>query len=287
MVSLNRRSTLELPHSQYVSDTARLYQIFLGAFQGDIAVVRKLIESSNIATAYYVRPLMRVSTAQGDTQLLRVCFENGFLGTGFLDEEHLLRSRISRNPSTAWLDVLLEFDFRQWHTNPQRLSERDTWHDLLLMGVDCTRWWIEHGGHATNARGLFAHNGWLSPPTIRVLLDHFGVDWFRESWALQLAVKKHDVEVVKMLVEAGADVNELPTESDRDVREYRAAPLWALFHAIFAKSEDMIRYLVEHGAKLERKDLYIPDPYNRLAEEYWFYRDLVVELGGVKEEMSS
>ncbi|KAH8728383.1 hypothetical protein GQ44DRAFT_675720 [Phaeosphaeriaceae sp. PMI808] len=156
------------------------------------------------------------------------------------------------------------------------------------MGAECTRWWIEHGGRTPSARGLFLERarGWPGASTIRVLLDQFGVNWFNDSGALQLAVKNHDLETVKMLVEAGADVNEWPTDWQDDIRERRAAPLSALHMAVFAKSEEMIRYLAEHEAKLARKDLYISDPYDCLPEEYKVFEDLVIELGAVKEEAS-
>ncbi|KAF1839131.1 hypothetical protein BDW02DRAFT_564114 [Decorospora gaudefroyi] len=266
---------------------ATIHSIFLSGFQGDVAAVRKLIDSFSMNSEYYLRPLMRISTEKGDAQLLRVCFENGFSGTSYLDSEHLLRSRVHSNPTTAWLDVLFEFDFRQWRTDPQQLGQWRTWHHVLYMGAECTRWWIEHGGRTPRVRGLFEHaRGWPGAPTVRVLLDQFGVDWFNDSGTLQLAVKNHDFETVKMLVEAGADVNEDVTDWQMDVREHRAAPLSALHMAVFAKSEKMIRYLAEHGAKLERKYVYIPDPYNQLPKEYRVFVDLVVELGAVKEETS-
>jgi hypothetical protein len=270
-----------------VSDTTIIYSIFLSGFQGDVATVRKLIDSSRIDPEYYLHPLIEISTAEGDPQLLRVCFDNGFLGTDWSVAEHLLRSRIRNNPSTAWLDVLFEFDFRQWRTNPQQLCEWRSWHHLLYMGADCIHWWIDHGGRTPRARGVFEHaTGWLGAPTVRILLDQFGVDWFNDSGTLQLAVRNHDLDTVKMLVEAGADVNEFVTDWQMDIREYRAAPLSALHEAVFAKSEKMVRYLAEHGAKLTRKDLCIPDPYNNLPKEYRAFADLVVELGAVKEETS-
>jgi ankyrin repeat protein len=118
------------------------------------------------------------------------------------------------------------------------------------------------------------------------LLDQFGVDWFNDSGMLQLAVKNHDMETVKMLVEAGADINELVTDWQTDIREHRAAPLSALHEAMYGKSEKMIRYLAEHGAKLTLRDLHIPDTYNVLRKEFRPFADLIVELGAVQEETS-
>jgi hypothetical protein len=274
-----------------VTDTTIIYYIFLNAYQGDVAAVRKLTEAFSKGPEYYLRPLVRIAGGEGDSQLLRVCYENGHLAKGYPDPEYLLFSRVGNQPSTAWLDVLFEFDYRQWRTNPQQLSDERTWYHVLMMGADCARWWIEHGGRPARCRGLFKRSSnarrYPEAKTVRVLLDEFGIEWFKDSGALQLAVENHDFETVKMLVEAGADVNELPTDWLNDVREHRAAPLQALHVALFAKSEKMIRYLAEHGAKLTLKDLWIPDPYNVLPEEYKVFRDLIVELGAVKEETSS
>jgi hypothetical protein len=155
------------------------------------------------------------------------------------------------------------------------------------MGVDCVRWLIEHGGCTPGARGLFDqsfHQGWPGAPTLRILLDQFGIDWFKDSGALQLAVEYHDLDTVRMLVEAGADVNEDVTDWQMDIREPRAAPLPALQVAVYAQSETMIRYLVEHGAKVPLK--FVTDPYNMTPKEYKPFRALVAELGAVEEETS-
>ncbi|KAH7082452.1 hypothetical protein FB567DRAFT_402399, partial [Paraphoma chrysanthemicola] len=47
-------------------DTAFIYSIFLNGFQGDVAAVRKLIDSSDLSSTYYLRPLMRIATNNGD-----------------------------------------------------------------------------------------------------------------------------------------------------------------------------------------------------------------------------
>ncbi|KAH7070747.1 hypothetical protein BKA63DRAFT_420706, partial [Paraphoma chrysanthemicola] len=47
-------------------DIAFIYSIFLNGFQGDVAAVRELIDSSNLSSAYYLRPLMRIATNDGE-----------------------------------------------------------------------------------------------------------------------------------------------------------------------------------------------------------------------------
>lgn len=270
----------------HVLDTAIIYSVFLSGFHGDVAAVRKLIDSFNISSEHYLRPLVSISRAEGDPELLRVCFENGFVGTMY-EQDHLLSSRVHKNPSTAWLDVLFDADFRQWRTDPQQLCRQETWLHIPFMGVDCTRWWIKHGGRSRGARGLFERTKeWPGSATIRILLDGFGVDWFSDSGTLQLAAKNDDLETVIMLVEAGANIDELVTDWQMDIREHRAAPILAIQEAFFAKSERTIRYLAEHGAKLPRRNLHINDPYQSLREDLRAVADLVLELGAVTDETS-
>lgn len=228
---------------------------------------------------------MEIARTTSNPDLLRICFENGFLATDWLDCQNLLGNRVISNPSTAWLDVLFDFDFMRWRTDPQQLSGLYQWWCIVDMGPDCTRWWIEHGGHVTRARGLLEFKKTVPDPgTMQILLDRFGIDWFKDSGILQTAAKDDEMESVKMLVDAGADINEYPTDWQSDIREHRAAPLSALQEAMYAKSERMIRYLVEHGATMTLKQLLIPDTFNTLPKEVRDYRDLIVELGGIREE---
>ena len=238
-------------------------------------------------TDYYHRPLLEIANQNGDPELLRICFEIGHPDTICLDDGYLVGCRYNNNPSTAWLDVLYEFDFQHWRTNPRQLGEWRTWREILFQGPECTRWWIRHGGSTPKLRGLFEYytapnlKRWPGAASIRILLDHFGIEWFKDSGTLQFAVENHDFAAVKMLVEAGADVNEEVTDWHYDVREYRQAPLPALHQAVYAKSEEMIVYLAAHGAKVRRE--WTEDKYNTTPEQFKVYKKLVADLGAVKD----
>lgn len=222
-----------------------------------------------------------MANIEGTPELLRLCLEMGPLPSRYTHSDWLLSQRVDNNPTREWLEVLFDFDFREWRTEPQQLNKWETWRHILKMNAECTRWWIDHGGYTSSARGLFFEDhGWPGPATFHLLLKKFGVEWFADSGTLQLAVSRLDFETVKMLVEAGADVNERVTDWQRDIREGRAAPLSALHKAVYAKSEEMIRYLAGRGAKLPRKFVY--DEHNPRRFELKPYLDLVIELGALE-----
>lgn len=265
------------------SETALLYAIFLAAFQSDFPKVENLLSSSTLTSRTYLRPLVEISMETGDAQLLQLCFDIGYMPSGINESNQILSCRTKNAPSTEWLHVLYDFDFRQWRTDRSQLNRWETWHYVLNMGPNCVRWWIDHGGSTPCARDLFWEYspGWPGATAFQILLDRFGVDWFTNSGTLQLAAKKEDFETVRMLIEAGADVNENVEDWQLDIREHRRAPLPALKEAMYAKSEEMIRYLVDHGAKLPRKD--INKPYDQTPQDVKVFRNLIVELGGVEQ----
>jgi hypothetical protein len=259
-----------------------LYTIFWNAFQGNISALRTQLDPSTAASEYYLRPLVQIALIEGNAQLLRLCYEEGYLPTDYFDLLHLLSRRCDHNPSTAWLDVLYEHDYRQWRTDPQQLGQTHTWRYISWMGPDCIRWWLNHGGHVSKAQGLFEFAGrgrWPGHASIRVLLDHFGIEWFENSGTLQFAVQARDLDTVRMMVEAGADVNERVEDWQTDIREHPLGPLPALQTALYAKSEEALRYLVEHGATVPRKDI----EHSYMPSEFVPFRDLIVKLGGVDE----
>ena len=140
-----------------------------------------------LALETYLCPLFEISKETGDSRLLRLCLGMGHRLTGYNESNRILDCRTEKTPTTEWLDVLYDFDFRQRRTNREQLNKYETWYYIFNMGPECTRWWIDHGGRTPSARGLFSsyqQPGWPGAPTFRVLLEQFGIKWFINSGTL-------------------------------------------------------------------------------------------------------
>ncbi|KAF2756599.1 hypothetical protein EJ05DRAFT_512233 [Pseudovirgaria hyperparasitica] len=261
------------------TDMARVYDIFMSAFKGDSEIVRIQLKDLEHLEGQLLRPLVAVSTQEGFPKLFNVCLEKGFQPTEYIDQLSIMRSA-RRKHSLEWLEVLFNADFRNWKTNRENLCQWNTWSEIFRMGPECVRWWIDRGCRTKSARGLFEHDStWPGVATFSVLLEEFGIDWFKDSGTLQIAARNKDLGTVALLLNAGADVNEEVTDWSRDVREHRAAPLTALHEALYARSEETVRYLVEHGARLPRK--YVADPYNLVPKDVKVLMGLVESLGAI------
>jgi hypothetical protein len=97
-----------------------------------------------------------------------------------------------------------------------------------------------------------------------------------DSRTLQLAAGDHDLETMKMLLEPGAGINENLTDWQTDVRECLVAPLSTLYMVVFAKPDEMICCLVEHGVRLPHED--ITDPHNSLPKGYRVFMNTMTKL---------
>jgi hypothetical protein len=64
-------------------------------------------------------------------------------------------------------------------------------------------------------------------------------------------VQEHSIEAIKVLLEAGADVNSVTTAGGR---RGRGPGQTALFGAAFWGWNDVVKLLVEHGAKIDQRD---------------------------------
>lgn len=231
-------------------DTSGLYRIFLNAYHGNIALAEEAAESSGISSNYFIQPLAIVAALVGSDSLLSFCLHHG---ATIKHEPEFLAVMKSSKPGNATLDLLLEFDFEEWKTKGLSTSM----YLALSWGPGATRWFLGHGAK-NSARDLVYYWPIPSSDVVKVLLDHYGIDWFKGSCFLQFAAKKPDIQIVKMLAKAGADVNENPTPFGDPREGYE--PYCALIEAMVAdayktQQDDTVRFLVDHGARLTRQDL--------------------------------
>jgi ankyrin repeat protein len=115
---------------------------------------------------------------------------------------------------------------------------------LIQYGVDIN-------GHSSTKDGPYLHTAAMNgdPEILKVILQNkpFLDVVYDDVVALNLAMR-HNLEFVKLLLEAGADVNIRKPTAD-------ARLLTPIYYAAFRKRKDIVKLLIQYGALLDVDDL--------------------------------
>lgn len=140
-----------------------------------------------------------------------------------------------RTIQTQALDALAR---RSIHNNPEEL-----------------RWLLDHGAKLDKNAIMMTTNTFagspasVSPAVVGVLIQHEGVGAFAGTRTLQHAARYGQTEVVKMLLDAGADPNE---EVPAPPHDWREGSTLALRGAIIGRHPEIVWLLLVHGARVDR-----------------------------------
>jgi hypothetical protein len=109
-------------------------------------------------------------------------------------------------------------------------------------------WLFDHG--AEIGPDFFAHMSNFAVPaaTVQLLLERTSIAFFRSSGVLERAAGRGETDVVRILLDAGADINAGPFGGDE--REAGAGP--ALLEAVKGQHVETARLLLERGADMRR-----------------------------------
>jgi hypothetical protein len=83
--------------------------------------------------------------------------------------------------------------------------------------------------------------------TVSICLAKCGITSFKGWGALQYAAGSGDMELAKLLLNAGVDMEEMPYQLD--MRE--PGPYTTLYQAVLGQQMEMIKFLLERGAKVD------------------------------------
>ena len=239
-----REAALNSP-SKHPETVAHLESLFLTTLKDDASTFDSLVSKTSNAQPVPLQALTTFAALHSDAQVLRSCLQKG---ASLSDRNTCIALEFAPRGS-ALLDVLYEYDWKdirtsrlafnrmvQWslHTGPEELS----W--FISKGAKIDKEVIRHAAHGTPVKAA----------CIALLLSRFGVDLFRGTRLLQSAAKRGRNESVKILLDAGVNVDELvppsPTHEDGE------AELTALYEAVYKHHEDTVRLLLQYGADPEK-----------------------------------
>jgi ankyrin repeat protein len=172
------------------------------------------------------------------------CLGYGENRIGYPLDEVVGRSRFNRNGKTLWSEQK-EFEYLKV---------------MLENGAD------PNGPGPTRDPFYLSAAAQYSPVDITKLLIHYGAK-VPQSGALQTAVEANRVEILEVLLEHGADVNErlveiwdMMIDADEEVQHLSETPL---HYGVRAKAYEATAWLLQHGA-----DKSIHDARNKSPADY-------------------
>jgi hypothetical protein len=206
------------------------------------------IQSSAVLAAYEQQP-----------RIFKYCLDHGAsldhnlnkaIETPIASSSVPFRFDQSREWSIPFLEALYEVDWQRIQSSRKALSECLVSSDRFSPEI--VAWFFDHG--AEIAPDFFKNMPCVvvSAAVVQNFLGKHSIDHFKHSGFLQHAAGVGATDVVKLLLDAGADINEGPV--GRDEREPGPGP--ALEDAVKGKHVETAKLLLERGA--DTRGLYCP-----------------------------
>ncbi|KAG6895683.1 hypothetical protein C0992_013293 [Termitomyces sp. T32_za158] len=169
-----------------------------------------------------------------------------------LDSDYYTKAIIAACEPEYHIDVLQAFLDSGWDINTYLGMG-----DLLFLCLDSpsmVKWAIEHGADPNEN-----HVGWYltnlesavineSLETVEILIDMGGA-WINNTNALKFAARYGRADMVELLLEKGAKIDEIPRRYDEDVSMHRDTGMGTALHqAAVAGQLEVVQFLLKKGA---------------------------------------
>jgi hypothetical protein len=228
-------------------DTKSYEDLFSSCLRGDVSQVKLILKQmvEEKSPRIPLQPLATLAAHEGHAEILRLCLDEGATFDRYLDwatSHGLLYS--PRDPTM--LDTLWEVNWRDMQHSQKALDDLVT---RCVTRSDDTmlNWLLDHGAWINSDAICAVSLPGIRLSTVSICLAKCGITSFKGWGALQYAAGSGDMELAKLLLNAGADIEEMPYQLD--MRE--PGPFTALYQAVLGQQVEMIRFLLERGAKVD------------------------------------
>jgi hypothetical protein len=247
---MSRRISNQL--TDVLADTSILERHFYSCLIDDLETFTTTLEEiqKQHPSLNFIQPSTALAAYEQQPLIFKYCLSHG----ASLDQSVEKAIRTPINPSVVplrltqprewsipFLDALYEIDWERIQSSRKALGN---WLQPRFS-PEVIAWFFDHG--AEIGPGFFTHMSHFPVPaaTVQDLLERTGIAHFRHSGVLQRAAGRGETDVVKILLDAGAAINEGPFGSDG--RE--SGPRNAIFEAVKGQHIETTRLLLNRGAE--------------------------------------
>ncbi|KXS98014.1 hypothetical protein AC578_8753 [Pseudocercospora eumusae] len=213
--------------------TDGLERLFACVLADDAVAVKGILtQPSGNADRVPLQAIATFAASHSDVAVLQLCLQL----RASLDNRNtsLALDYAVRGP--ARLDLLYEYNWREMRTSKRAFNRMVAW--SLHIGPEELTWFLERGAKVdkdTIRRAVRAAP--LQTSCVQMLIERYGVNLLKGTRVMQSAAKRGRPDMIKLILDAGLDVDELVPRSSHDEGE---GELTALYEAVYKQHEDTI-----------------------------------------------
>lgn len=194
----------------------QLETLFASALADDAIAVQTI--ASHMATAssqtQLIQAVATFAALHSDVNVLRLCTQMG----ASLDDRNTSMALEYAARGPALLDLLYEKNWRYMKESTHSFNRMLEW--SLHTGYQELVWFLDHG--AKIDKDIIRRAVYGAPvkvTCIEVLLHRYGVDLFKGTRLLQSAAKRGCNDLVRLLLDAGVEVDDMSSRTHHDEGE--------------------------------------------------------------------
>jgi hypothetical protein len=154
-----------------------------------------------------MQPLAALAGQKGYSDILRYCLDEGAVF-----DEHVDKAAYRGAETPAMLNILWDANWRDMQQNRRVIGEL-LWRSIY-QEVGVMKWLIDHGGELELGMIETAAWANVSVPVMEILVERFGVQPLQGTASLQMAASRGFRDLVEYLLVIGLNVNETPAPID-------------------------------------------------------------------------